>query len=243
MAKIRQKIHGKLLHIVVFHIVQGGREHNGSGGAYGAHGLFLGMDGSHCGILDAVEGDVEGQKEPPGADLVAGALPGQLFQRIFCHLIQEGVFLSAKNVFVIGKAVGEQVIVLPVGRQQVTEQLSGIQIDVGPVAGKAGGGIRSVGDVSGNDRDVPLFKGRRFPVEFQAAAVGMTDADFQAVVEVEMPAGPVGNFPVIAGQGENRKMGRKIIVSVFGYDIFSFCHRYPFLYLKVCFLFLFIAVD
>ncbi len=234
MTQIRQEIHGKLLHIVVFHIIQGGGEHNGRGGAESAHGFVLGGGCSLCGVLDAVQRYVEGQEQAPGADLVAGILQCQLFQSIIGHLIQEGMFLFGKNVFIIRKAVGEKVIVLPVCRQQVAEKLSGIQINIGPVAGKAGRRIGSVGDIAGNDRDVPFFKGSGLPVEFQAAAVGMADADFQAVVKVEVAAGPVGDFPVVAGQGDNGKMGRKIVVSVFCYNVLSLCHIFFPLDLQMC---------
>ena len=79
-----------------------------------------------------------------------------------------------------------------------------------------------MGDVARDAGYVPLFKGQGISVKFQSAAVAVADTDFQTIVEVQAPAGDIGNFPVIAGKQKGGKLQGEIIIPVFGNDFFGF---------------------
>jgi hypothetical protein len=78
------------------------------------------------------------------------------------------------------------------------------------------------GDIAGRERD------GHCAAEFQGTAVGVADTHLQAIVEMEMFTSHIGYFPVIPGEKEYGKTGRKVIISVFNYRFWLFCwHRAP----------------
>ena len=79
-------------------------------------------------------------------------------------------------------------------------------------------------DVAGNNGDIAFFKGAAFSVKLHEATVGMTDPDFQTIMKVEPAAGDIRYFPMIASEQKDWKVWGKIVVSVFGYSIYSFGH-------------------
>ena len=59
--------------------------------------------------------------------------------------------------------------------------------------------IGGVGNILGYHRHVPFLEGKGFPKDFYKTTVRVTDADLQAVVEVQPATGYIGNLPVVAG--------------------------------------------
>ncbi len=101
-------------------------------------------------------------------------------------------------------------------RKLVKKEPLGIEKEIRPPASGIGGGVGSVGDVAWNTGNISRPERQRSAViKFNRPALGVADADFETVVEMQMAAGYIGYFPLIPGKNEYRKGHWKIIVSVF----------------------------
>ncbi len=95
------------------------------------------------------------------------------------------------------------------------EQLPGIQEDISPMAPGARRAVGGMGHVFGDYSHVSSPERKRFAEKFHIPAVRMADADFQAIVKMLPSAGDIGNPPVLAGEQQNGKIHRKIVIAVF----------------------------
>lgn len=199
VAQRSQILHCEGLHIVFFHIVQGRADNQQVVRGTLFFFAFRRADGGALG-LNPEDFDIKGEQKPPAADLIGGLFVLQLPYNGGNQLVQEGMLPAAENELeASGGGEGVELIVFPGVGQQVFEKLLGIDKQIGPVTGAARIAVGGMGDIAGDNRNIPLPEGQGLAGKFHNTAVGMADTDFQAVVEMQPPAGHVGNTPVIPG--------------------------------------------
>ena len=88
----------------------------------------------------------------------------------------------------------------------ICEKLPRVKKDIGPLALRGRRRISGMRNIPGDKCDITRTKMKFLAIiEFKRATAGMTDADFQTIMKVEMIAGNIRNFPLFPAQQKNGK--------------------------------------
>ena len=206
MAEIRQEFHGEILRVILTDIVQRGIQNRGRG-----HGKHTGTES------DPQQPDHHGQQKAPDAGLVSGlAVRGFPDQRrdqgsspgVAFRFQQEG---SADN----------HIRILPVIRQlhgQAFQHPGNIDEQIAPEALRIRSGPCGMLHARGDEGDSTPGEGELFLPDGHLSAATPAQPDFHTVVKMQMRTVHGADQPVVPVKGQQRKIRRQFIASVFRND-------------------------
>ena len=214
MAQVGKLLNGELLHIILVYVVQGGGDHQPSGGGQGQIGRVLLL------LLDPPKFDAQRHQKSLHAGLVVGlaALHFTLYgsgQKInlriirLAHDMTEVMRGGKRNIQLRGRIL-----------EHILKQLAGIDEQIGPEASHTWGTVSGMGHMPWDTGNVSGAKRHGDSLKYHRPAVRMADPYLQAVVKVQMLAHFIGDAPAAAGEQQDRKIRRQIVLPVFDHGFF-----------------------
>ena len=219
-----QCLDGEILHIVPVDVFQrrGHRDRRGQPGTLAPGG-------------DPHQLNAQRHEQPPHADRIVHLALLHLGQHGPDQRLHRRIFLRRKDVIMPLHGLLQQLAVgQRLGRKERPHQLERVQMQITPLARGAGVRPGRVRYIAGNDRHIPRPEGPLLPAEPQESAVTLTQADLQAVVEMQHAGRHVRDAPVLTAEHLDRKIGGQFIVAVLndgarrpGHGGFSFRIEWP----------------
>ena len=158
----------------------------------------------------------QGNKQPAHADLIVQGTCLHFLQDHLDIICQRGVVGRGKNAAPAMQYLGQQAAVWQgCGVKEGAQQLLCIGKNIAPFAGTAGVGPGCMRNIPGNKGNIPGFERNNLPGKVHFPTVTFTNADFQAVVEMQYAGRYIGNAPFLTSNDPEREVGRKLITPVF----------------------------